>query len=281
MTRVPDTCVLHLVRERNGIEPVKAFIESYLQRRSGLDHALVVIMKGFRETKAPAEYAALLENIPHEFIFLPDVGYDITSYVRAAEALDYTHFFFLNSFSVILGDDWLVKFRRHASDGSVGLVGATGSWESIYTDLLRQHGTIKSTPGALLRRVAVRARLVRWVRYFHPFPNYHIRTNAFMMRQELLDKIRLPRLRTKMDAWRFESGKEGLSQQVLRLGHKLLVVGKDGMAYEKGDWFRSGTFWKGNQENLLVADNQTRRYMEGDGLERQRLSRLAWGEQAT
>lgn len=42
----------------------------------------------------------------------------------------------------------------------------------------------------------------------------------------------------------------------------MIVVGKDGEGYDKKEWRKSRTFRQSEQENLLVADNQTRDYQE-------------------
>ncbi len=41
---------------------------------------------------------------------------------------------------------------------------------------------------------------------------------------------------------------------------RVLVVGRDGIGYEKHQWNISNTFWQGTQGNLLIADNQSRSY---------------------
>jgi hypothetical protein len=82
----------------------------------------------------------------------------------------------------------------------------------------------------------------------------------------------------KMDVHRFESGKKSLTRQVLQMHLSVLVVGKNGVGYEKEDWNVSGTFRQGNQDNLLIGDNQTNTYLNGSPELRKELSRHAWGE---
>ena len=45
---------------------------------------------------------------------------------------------------------------------------------------------------------------------------------------------------------------------------QVLLVGREGRPYEKEEWSRSKTFRLDNQQNLLVADNQTRQYDQAD-----------------
>lgn len=113
-----------------------------------------------------------------------------------------------------------------------------------------------------------------------PFPAPHLRTNAFMLRTRLMRELKAGRMPSKLDAYMFEGGKEGLTGQVLRRGLKALVVGRDGKSYEPDEWHLSETLWQGEQRNLLVADNQTRDYAAADTRQRTFLSRFAWGDKA-
>jgi len=81
----------------------------------------------------------------------------------------------------------------------------------------------------------------------------------------------------KLSAYRLESGNDSVTNQVLRLGLRVLVVGRDGEAYEPARWHLSNTFWQSREENLLVADNQTEAYLLSDSARRSELSEYAWG----
>jgi hypothetical protein len=82
----------------------------------------------------------------------------------------------------------------------------------------------------------------------------------------------------KFSAYKFESGIEGMTNQVLRLGLRVLVVGRDGQGYPPELWHASNTYWQSRQENLLVADNQTDVYLTSDPAWAAELSFHAWGE---
>jgi hypothetical protein len=112
---------------------------------------------------------------------------------------------------------------------------------------------------------------------FPPFPNPHLRTNAFMIRRRDFLALRPHRTFTKRQAYSFESGRRGLTSQLLRAGKRPYVVGRDGHAYGISDWMHSHTFWIGKQENLMVADNQTRRYQYATDREKLVLTWDAWG----
>jgi hypothetical protein len=194
----------------------------------------------------------------------------------------------------------------HASRDEVGIVGATGSYESMYSDvgiLVDPDWAKLSTAhrpflrGVLLRLFPflclARARMRWWIesrphrikrriysKHFDPFPNYHVRTNAFMLRRDILLKVRRPRLWSKLDAYAFESGKNGLTKQILNMGKLCLVIGQDGRSYPHEEWHRSNTFWQAHQENLLIADNQTSLYQHGSVEVRRGYSKHAWGRDA-
>ena len=291
-----EICVVHLVRAQNGIVPLKNFLESYKQNSGGIEHDLLILFKGFERKKELQKYRLVLEPFKYKELHVPDEGFDITAYFAVPRSFDYKYYCFLNSFSVILDTEWLLKMYQHISRDGGGLVGATGSYQSLYVaadasqwNLLIEK-VIQKTKYPWLRRYwigrldwTLRHLINEWrfKSYFDPFPNYHIRSNAFMLRQEVIKKIGCPKIRNKMDAYRCESGKRSITKQVIGLGKNVLVVGKDGKAYEKEDWWKSNTFWQGDQENLLVSDNQTRTYAEGKLSEKKYSSHSAWGEFAT
>lgn len=113
-----------------------------------------------------------------------------------------------------------------------------------------------------------------------PFPAPHLRTNAFMLRASLMRDLKAGRMPSKLDAYMFEGGREGMTGQIMRRGLKALVVGRDGKAYGPDEWHLSETLWQGEQRNLLVADNQTRDYASACTRQRTFLSRFAWGDKA-
>jgi hypothetical protein len=285
-------CVVHLVRAANGMAPLRSFLDSYARHPAGMAHELLLLCKGFGQA-LPDEYEQLLQGVACVRRFIPDRGFDVDAYFSLARAHDAQAYCFLNSFSVILADGWLAKLHGALAANPAGIVGATGSWQSIsynYADsLLLSDARRAGFP--LWKRVlltlfpflhwllpSVRKYLLRNV--YHPFPNYHLRTNAFMIRRERAMALSIPRMRRKSDAYRFESGVRGLTQQILATGGRVLVVGRDGIAYDMQDWPRSDTYWHRDQENLMVADNQTRMYDALRPEQRAMYSTFAWGPEA-
>ncbi len=176
----------------------------------------------------------------HDFISINrDTGWDLTHYMEVVRDTNYQRYCFFNSYSEILASDWLAKML----DAGVELAGAFGSWEGCPT-------------------------------HSQPFPNPHIRTNAFLTTRKIL--LNHPFTgQTKNDCYEYECGTLSLTDKVWQVR----IVGADGTAYDIEDWRGSRTFRLGNQENLLVGDKHSRAYDAATPEERARLTELAWGRQ--
>lgn len=287
-----ELCVVHLVRASNGIEPFRRFLESYRENSGGIEYDLLIVFKGFGQPQETAKYQELLIPFRHATLEVSDEGFDITVYfaVLRRHSEQYRYLCFLNSNSVILDCDWLRKLHENISKPGVGLVGATGSWHShrgsvplwnLPLTIAKEHCRVHQESGVFERGISAIMEAWRqstFLMAFYLFPNYHLRTNAFMISSELMKTLKCPPMKTKVDTYRFESGKKGLTSQIIKMGKRVIVVGKDGVGYEKECWNESMTFWQYEQENLLVADNQTRDYQEGSQERRNYLSFVAWGK---
>jgi len=272
------TAVVHLVRRANGTRALESFLDSYRRHAAGLEHELVLLCKGFDSEAQFAEYEPVVDSIPHSRMFVPDTGFDIGSYRLALEATDFDEYCFLNSFSILLAPDWLAKLSRCLHRPGVGLVGATGSYESTLENLRAE---IRSIRGFFRRRkLLALLRLGGMWRTYPSFPNPNLRTNAILGRRELLCELFPRDIRTKEDALAFESGRNGLTRQIQVRGLQTLVVGRDGVGYAPEDWPASRTFRLQDQANLLVADNQTEAYARAAAEQQRWLTQIAWGDAA-
>jgi hypothetical protein len=311
--------VFYLCRFAEGGRPVRRFVDSYRAHPAGLEHDLHVIFKGFPSTTSLSAAQALFADLSLHSIELEDKGYDIGSYFAAAAVVTNPRLIFFNSFAELLGDDWLKKFDDALNLPGVGLVGATGSWQSprsLYVarvkrgvnwvkhplDYLNYLGRVRAEPlgsdgdrapprggGAgdamplrmrqMLRRLSGSLYdLLRFDHYFHyiAYPNPHVRTNAFMIERDRFLALRASSFRTKFGVYKFESGRQSLTQQVLKQGLRPVVVDRDGRIYDVADWKSSSTYWIDQQDNLIAADNRTRDYSEGSPQLRARLQAHAW-----
>jgi hypothetical protein len=270
-----DIAVVYIARGgEGGLQSAQRFVSSYRARRAGQAHTLNVITKGWSSEAEIAALHSLFETTQCEMLPLPDDGFDLGAYFRAAQQIETTWLLCLNTHSVIHADNWVKILFDCARVPGVGAAGATGSWESHFN-------TISRLPPAK----GTRERLNRfadlyWYRYKFPrFPNVHLRTNAFMIRRSDLlafaARTRLPS--SKKKALTIESGRSGLTAFLLRRNLRVMVCGADGRSFSVNEWPASQTYFVGNQTNLLVDDNQTRRYRHADNRHRGGMQLAAWG----
>ena len=298
---------MHLVRYANGIRPFEAFMSAYERLDPGLEHELVLLFKGFpsaRETKPYRQRAAgaAAGGAPAS-VEVSDRGVDLTAYLSAAATLHHERLCFLNSFSEPVHPGWLGLLDAALEGPGVGAAGSTGSWESGLSYHLFQIGLptgyAKALPGREAARIAMhqvagvpyrgRARhaarvvlnLLTDASWQSGFPAPHLRTNAFLIDRALLLSLRTGDLGDKRGAYRLESGRRSMTAQLAARGHPPVVVGRDGRGYQWQDWPASETFCRAEQANLLVSDNQTRRYDTASEEQRAVMSALAWGSQGT
>ena len=251
----PSIDVFYIVR---GADPalrdrLSVFCRSYGRYAAGLPHKLHIVFKGFTNAAALKETRDTLHLQLHDFaeLFLADPGFDLGAYRGAAGRADGELICCLNSSSVILGEYWLHKLVSNLRRDGVGLVGCSASYEAP------QHVGLTCAP----------------------FPNPHLRTNAFAIdRRRFLAAMPRHPVTSKFDAYLFEHGTDSLTAQVQAQGLSVRLVGRDGRGYEATWWPQSGTFRQGDQANLLIGDNQTDVFRRSSIEEKKALFRLAWGD---
>jgi len=293
---------VHLVRHANGAAPFEAFICSYEAHPPGAEHDLVLLFKGFDGQGQIRPY--LERTTDHQPIRLevPDTGLDLTAYVRAASLLDHERACFLNSFSEILARDWLGMLQEAFAASEVGAAGATGSWAGHLSYNLFQLGLPGTYARAFAGRRAARVAMhevsgtpqpraapywvftlretLRHMRGAARFPAAHLRTNAFLMDRERFLALAGAATLTKWDTYRLESGPASLTAQLCAAGTPPVVVDARGIAHAPADWHGADVFFQAEQQDLLVADNQTRSYASATRDQRAVLSAFAWGDKA-
>jgi hypothetical protein len=297
------TCAVHLVWAPLGPGALARFLDSYKRHDAGAAHRLLILFNGFREGDDLAPWRVLLAGLEYDELRLERPMLDLSAYREAATRFPAERYCFLNSFSVVLADNWLRALERTLCGPGVGLVGATGSWASVSSYLRFMFGlggsyarlfpdrraAVATLTAAGARNAPVKHQRepLEYARFvlgqlhgFAPFPAAHIRTTGFMVKSGVLDRVAMPRLPRKIDAYRLESGRQSLTAQIAAMKLATLVVARDGRAYPPDQWAASHTLWQGDQENLLIADNRSEDYELGDNTTRRALSRYAWGEAA-
>ncbi|HWF17858.1 MAG TPA: hypothetical protein VG754_01240 [Verrucomicrobiae bacterium] len=247
---------VHLVRARNGIEPLRRFLDSYTEHPSNVAHKTLIVFKGFeRKVHKPLleDCRALLKSFDPAVGFVRDwMMLDLDAYGYALRRWRFDYYVFVNSFSIIRAPGWMDKLYAAITLPGVGLASCTGSFES-------RHGN------RLLNRLL-----------FPPFPNPHIRTNAFIISRDLMLKVWPRGIFFKPMSYLFESGRWGLTSRVEKLGFRIVLVGNEGI-YEKDQWPSANLFRSEDMSNLLVSDNQTHKYAASSGEEKACLRKMAWG----
>jgi hypothetical protein len=312
--------IIYLCRFAEGERPVRRFVDSYRTHPAGLEHDLHVIFKGFPSPASLAAAQRLFGGLPIHPIELKDKGFDVGAYFAAARLVANRRLIFFNTFAEPLADGWLKKFDDALSLPGIGLVGATGSWQSprsLYVARLKRAlhwlrhpldywnylaGSRDNPPtmdhrlklprtgttsevvpvdeSIIFRRFSSSLydllRFDHYLLHYITFPNPHIRTNAFMIERDRFLALKAPPFRAKSDLYKFESGRQSLTRQILEQDLRPVVVGRDGHIYEAADWKSSSTYWIDQQANLIVADNRTSDYSEGGQQIRAHLRACAW-----
>jgi hypothetical protein len=278
---MPQLTVVHLVWHNLGLEPFRRFIESYRRHPAGIEHELVLVFKEFPDDALHEPYYELAASLPYVPLSMPGTWLDIPAYFAMADHLEQSvHLCCLNSNSEILAPNWLALLHQHltAPSANAGVVGCTGSWESLYNyarNELLPFTVASATPPP--DPATIEQQLRPWAEAFDPFPNPHLRTNAFLVRRDLFRGVADRPGNEKVECWKFESGRRGFTRQLLARGLRPLVVGRDGAAFDVDHWPDSRTYRVGQQPNLMVADNQTRDYQNNEPARRSHLSLVAWG----
>ncbi len=299
-----ELAVVHLVRAGNGLEPLARFLESYRRHPAGAGHDLVLLLKGFASDEDAAPHLELAAGLGAQSLALPDTGFDLGSYRRAAQALSHRRLALLNSFSVILADGWLARLQAAFEMPGAAAAGASGSWGShvshmryenglggpyaaVFDDRAQTHAVFAALAGddpgvpsspSLLSRAHSGAVIARQLLGFAEFPAAHLRTNGLLVEREAWLRACARAPRDKLAAHRMESGRRGISARLRRDG-ELLLAGREGV-FTTSEWASSNTFWQADQGNLLIGDNQTLAYARGDRRTRRVLSGYAWGRSA-
>ncbi|HYJ38746.1 MAG TPA: hypothetical protein VEV87_09020, partial [Chitinophagaceae bacterium] len=245
--------VVHLIWLHLGTGLFNNFISTYCKYNSGYPHELVLLFNGVSETEEIFEYIRIVEGkkIPYRTLVHYGNCQDLDAYFWAADQLKSTWLLFLNSYSEILAEDWLVKYLSPTSSREVGMVGATGSWQSYYRTVFinnKWKWERKQTFKENIRKFKLMIKALLYWRFLFPdFPNPHIRTNAFMIRRALMVSMKRRRLKNKLDAYAIESGYNNLTAQVFRKGMEAVVICKSGKSFKKSEWAGSKVFWNENQ----------------------------------
>lgn len=281
MEENPKIGIIHLIWIPLGFNTYKKFIDSYNSYPINIEHDLVLLFNGTTneiDIKLYCDYTTELK-IPFIKYWIP-AGQDIDCYFWIAQQVNYNYLFFINSYSVIQSEQWLEKYYYNLNKAT-GVISATASnqshYSSVFQDYKWKYEPKKGWGYNFSKYKLFLKAFFYWQLLFKPFPNPHIRTNAFLIRRDVMLSLKKPVIKNKMDAYAFESGRNSLTIQLLKKGLKTLVIDKHGNSYDLPDWYLSKVFWMANQENLIISDNQTLAYDNASVQQKKIMTKIAWG----
>jgi hypothetical protein len=299
-------CLVHIVREVNGLSWLQGFADALRAHPPGTDYELVLAMKGFSSPGAAQPYLDEVADLAPEVLFFEDCGFDLGTYFAVVRLLRRHRYCFMKCQCRPLVDGWLAKLEAGLDRADVGQAGSTGSWASLHSwltfatglpsayravlpplqacrevigEMQVEQGTIErpSVANSIRMRLRTLPNIPEELLGFRPFPSPHMRLTAFVITHAALSELRLFEIHVKGDTLALESGRDSFTAQIERMGCTSLVVDRAGAVYEPDQWYRSRTYLQGEQEGLLVAENHTLCYSDGNLARRQFLSRSAWG----
>jgi hypothetical protein len=94
----------------------------------------------------------------------------------------------------------------------------------------------------------------------------------------LLVKVNKSKLIKKIETNYFESGRNSLSNQLIKKGFKLILVNSDNKSFKINEWNKSETFCLGNQEKLIFTDNRTDEYFKASYNIKKKMNKSHWGK---
>tara|TARA_B100000575_G_C22983034_1_gene567125 strand:+ start:108 stop:935 length:828 start_codon:yes stop_codon:yes gene_type:complete len=263
--------VVYLACKPLGIEYLKNFIKNYKYFDPGHDHDLVICFKQFDNY---TDLSPWKKEISFKFIEFYDdniqMDYDIGSYLRVAKNFPKRKILFLGTYTVPNKKNWLKIFINHYSKRTI--IGSSGSWASLASQFLNleysQYTIFQQIRWGLFHFLKVKL-----------FPNPHIRTTGFFINSDDLLQVRVNRkkLIKKIETNYFESGRNGLSNQLIKKGFKLIIVNSDNQSFEINEWIKSKTFCLGNQEKLIFLDNKTDQFSKASNKIKERMTQSHWG----
>ena len=271
-----------------GTEYLTAFLNSYTVKNAGIEHRLVILFNGHQSEEEIRPFLKILSRSDVEFEYkLSPHKFDIASYFYAAANLSTDYVAFVNTYSLILHDNWLLYLYQNLTKTGVGCVSATGSW-SDYPHNDEYRSIIKDFKGFNFSVNKIKKAIFFRFNFF-PFVKPHLRTNAFMIKRTIFITLKFGLVKpilfnwftnysgTKLKSLCFEHGNNSLTNQIIDMKLKPLLVDKKGAGYEISEWRNAATFWTADQQNLLVSDNQTMKYELADNERKQALEYAAWG----
>jgi len=254
-----------------GLVKFKKFILSYLKYSSGEKHDLLICYKGFSDYKEIFKWKSIVPSKHIEFFEKNEKNdFDIGSYFRIAEKYKDRHILYISSHQTINCNKWLKIFKNHYKENSVICSSA------VYTSISSQFLNFYYSQFTKFQQL--RWGIKHWLNVKY-FPNPHIRTVGFLIKAKDLLSLKIDKNKfiKKIETNYFESGRKGLSNQLLKRGFNLILVNSDNKSFRIRDWGKSKTFYLDNQEKIIFNDNQTYTYFKASQKKKIKMNKSVWG----
>lgn len=232
-----------------GIDTVKVFLDSYKKYSAGIEHSLIIAAKNWTNKDLYEQLCSLAKENNAEVINLPNDGFDFGAYFRVSKMLSSEYILLAATSTTILCKDWLLKhYNAFKNDNLVQLAAPMGSW-----------GYAIPTKS---------------------FPNYHIRTCAFMIKRHMFLEYaatqKIPT--TKEDTYKIEHGENSLTNFFLNKGFKVAVVNSDGEIFMPEHYIFSRTFSTPDADKSIFSDKHSKIYFSLDEHKKRHLEKANWGQ---
>ncbi len=269
--------VVYLFWEKSSFESFKNFINSYSLQ--SVNYQVEIYFKGDSQSFEDHKNYLSLNKINHSIHFIESEGLDIHSYFNIANISKTKYILFFNSNSILLYKNVLQNYISVLENlgENAGIIGATASRGNILNTFLISiifyifnfdlKKLFESFLGTLI-----------YYKNFSITKTFSIRTNAFIVNREVFLSYPNHIYKTKKKCYEFESGINSITNFFLEKKFAVKFIDKNCQIFDKENCKLSNVFWKQNQENLLVSDNQTRLYNDASLKEKQFYSKIAWGQ---
>ena len=267
-----------------GIGHFKTFADSYYRFAAGCKHQLLIAFNGvgLKHPNPPEEYFAYLKGIGGraDKCFYYQQGQDLEVYQQVASEVQTGYILFLNSYSMLQAANWLKHYVDNFDNRWGLLVPVPPARATIPQYFKNMPARWEAEKGFFYNfrkyKLFVKA-FFYWRFLFRPFPNPHIRTNAFMVRRELFLTMQPGPVDTKFRAYQFENGRKSLTAFYKAKGLKTLVVDSNGKTYAPADWKNSRTFWMAGRKTCWCLITRPGCIPDASTEEKKTMTWLAWG----
>ena len=181
MSDIKNISVIYLAYVPFNESYLSNFINSYKKYDSGILHDLIILFNGHNDLLEVDPFLTILNesNIKYKVFYTPE-KFDIASYFYISKLLKSKYVCFLNTYSEIQNNKWLLYYYIGIEKINIGCVSATAAWGDYSHDDEFKHliNNITTTTTLKFKKL--------FIYYFNFYPKVkpHLRTNAFIINRK-------------------------------------------------------------------------------------------------